>query len=203
MLVNGRVRQACTALVDRLLAEVPKEIELRPMTKFPVIRDLLVDRSRMFHALKRVKAWIPVGGYYHIGASQRQSQSDQEEAYPLSLCMTCGCCVEACPQFTKLELTQLEEETNAEFEQRKNQAYEYAYIGPHAINQAVLFNTHPTGKLNAHERWDALMEEGGLQICGNAQNCVMVCPKNIPLTASIARAGRATTFRMLQKIFDR
>src|SRR5258708_2704191 len=42
MLVNGRVRQACTALVDKL--EQP--IRLEPMTKFPVVRDLIVDRTR-------------------------------------------------------------------------------------------------------------------------------------------------------------
>ena len=44
MLVNGRVRQACTALIDPL----PQPIRLAPMTKFPVIRDLCVDRQRMF-----------------------------------------------------------------------------------------------------------------------------------------------------------
>ena len=203
MLINGRVRQACTALVDRLLADQPKEIELRPMTKFPIIRDLVVDRSRMFHHLKRVKAWIPVDGYYDIGGGARQSQTDQEGAYPLSLCMTCGCCLEACPQFTKVEVARLEGETDEELTRRKESAYDRAYIGPHAINQAVLFNTHPTGKLNAHERWDAIMQEGGLQVCGNAQNCEVVCPKGIPLTTSIALAGRATTFRMLRKIFDR
>src|SRR5215468_1401772 len=40
MLVNGRVRQACTALVDSLLSDGRTEITLEPMTKFPVIRDL-------------------------------------------------------------------------------------------------------------------------------------------------------------------
>ena len=30
MLINGRVRQACSALVDRLLAESPKLIEFGP-----------------------------------------------------------------------------------------------------------------------------------------------------------------------------
>src|SRR5437899_44222 len=54
MLVNGHVRQGCTALVDKL--EQP--IVLEPMTKFPVVRDLIVDRTRMFEALKRVRAWI-------------------------------------------------------------------------------------------------------------------------------------------------
>ncbi|MEL7337617.1 MAG: succinate dehydrogenase iron-sulfur subunit, partial [Planctomycetota bacterium] len=39
--------------------------------------------------------------------------------------------------------------------------------------------------------------------CGNAQNCVSVCPKEIPLTTSIARAGRAATVHALKKWFDR
>src|SRR5262245_9597958 len=63
MLVNGRVCQSCTALVDNLL-EKSDEIVLEPMTKFPIIRDLVVDRSRMFNALKKVDAWIPVAGYH-------------------------------------------------------------------------------------------------------------------------------------------
>jgi succinate dehydrogenase / fumarate reductase iron-sulfur subunit len=64
MVINGRVRQACSALVDRLLEDNPVEIELRPASKFPIVRDLMVDRSRMFQALKRIKGWIPVDGYY-------------------------------------------------------------------------------------------------------------------------------------------
>jgi succinate dehydrogenase / fumarate reductase iron-sulfur subunit len=203
MLINGRVRQACSALIDQLLLDQPEQIELQPMTKFPVIRDLVVDRERIFHALERVKAWIPVDGYYDIGSGQRQSQTDQESCYPLALCMSCGCCLEACPQFTKIETPQLEGESDEDYRARKNDILTRAFVGSHAINQVILFNTHPTGKLNAHERWDALMEEGGLQVCGNAQNCVMVCPKEIPLTASIAQAGRATTFRMLRRLFDR
>ena len=68
MLVNGRVRQACTALVDTLLAERPGQIELRPMTKFPVLRDLVVDRDRMFAALERIQAWVPVDSYLDMGS---------------------------------------------------------------------------------------------------------------------------------------
>ena len=57
MVINGRVRQSCSALVDRLLAEDnTKEIVLQPMSKFPVIRDLAVDRSRIFNSLQKVKA---------------------------------------------------------------------------------------------------------------------------------------------------
>jgi succinate dehydrogenase / fumarate reductase iron-sulfur subunit len=177
MIINGRVRQACTALVDTLLSETPDAIRLEPMTKFPVVRDLVVDRSRMFEQLKRVKAWIPVDGYYDAGPGPVTSPADQEKAYPLSQCMTCGCCVEACPQVND----------NSDF------------IGPAAISQAIYFNTNPTGKLNAHERLDALLAPGGISDCGNAQNCVEVCPKEIPLTESIAQAGRDTTFYVIRR----
>lgn len=203
MVVNGRVRQACSALVDNLLAEEPGEIELRPMSKFPIVRDLVVDRSRLFRALTRVKAWVTVDGYYDLGPGPNQSRSDQEASYPLSQCMSCGCCLDACPQYTKIELTQRDGERDDDFEQRKQHAHDRAFVGAHAISQVMLFNVNPTGRMNAGERLDALTDPGGIQACGNAQNCVAVCPKEIPLTESIARAGRATTIHTLKKWFDR
>ncbi|WP_245294505.1 2Fe-2S iron-sulfur cluster-binding protein, partial [Rhizobium aegyptiacum] len=42
MVINGRARQSCSAIVDQL--EQP--IRLEPMSTFPVIRYLQVDRSR-------------------------------------------------------------------------------------------------------------------------------------------------------------
>src|SRR5918911_243815 len=51
MVINGRVRQSCSALVDQL--EQP--ITLEPMSKFPNVRDLIVDRTKMFEDLKRVR----------------------------------------------------------------------------------------------------------------------------------------------------
>jgi len=201
MLVNGVTRQACSALVDRLLEDHPGEIELRPMSKFPVIRDLMVDRSRLFRGLEKVKAWIPVDGYYDMGPGPRQSQEEQQQAYPLSQCMSCGCCLEACPQYLKVELAKRDDESDAEFAARKRQEYDRQFVGAHAISQVMLFNTHPTGRMNAGERLEALKAPGGLQVCGNAQNCVAVCPKEIPLTTSIARAGRALTVHSIKKWF--
>lgn len=203
MVINGRVRQSCAALVDQLLTDKPGEIELRPMSKFPVLRDLVVDRQRMFKGLERVKAWVAVDDYLDRGAGPRESQAGQEIRYPLSECMTCGCCVEACPQFTKIDLTQNKNESDAAFAERKDAAYDTAFVGPNAISQAMLFNDHGTGKMAADERIESLMQPGGIQACGNAQNCVAVCPKEIPLTTSIARAGRQTTLYSIKKFFDR
>jgi succinate dehydrogenase / fumarate reductase iron-sulfur subunit len=203
MLINGRTRQACSALVDRLLEDHPDEIELRPLSKFPVLRDLLVDRGRLFRGLEKVRAWNPVDGYYDLGPGPRQSPEEQQQAYPLSECMSCGCCLEACPQYAKIELPRAADESDEAWTERKRRAYDREFVGAHAISQAMLFNQHPTGRMNAGERLDALVAEGGIQICGNAQNCVAVCPKSIPLTTSIARAGRAVTWHVLKKWFDR
>jgi len=203
MLINGRTRMACSALVDRLLAEGGDEIELRPMSKFPVVRDLVVDRRRLFRGLEKVKAWVPVEGSYDLGPGPRISPEEQEDAYPLSECMSCGCCLEACPQYTKVEVVRRDDESDADFETRRKAAFDAGFVGPHAISQAVLFNSHPTGRMIADERMEALTRQGGIQMCGNAQNCVAVCPKGIPLTRSIARAGRAATVWAIKKLFDR
>jgi succinate dehydrogenase / fumarate reductase iron-sulfur subunit len=174
MVINGRVRQSCTALIDQIAPD-GETITLEPMTKFPLVRDLVVDRSRMFNDLKKVKAWIDLDGSHELGPGPRQSQANQEEAYPLSRCMTCGCCLEACPQINDGS----------------------SFIGPAAINQVRLFNLHPSGKMHAAERLETLMGEGGVADCGKAQNCVEVCPKEIPLVDSIAVVSRATTKQML------
>src|SRR6266851_8351598 len=175
MRVNGVSRMACTALVDSL--EQP--IRLEPLSKFPVLRDLAVDRSQMFEALKRVKAWVPIDGTYDLGPGPRMAEAERQRAYEFSKCITCGNCLEVCPQVND----------------RSN------FIGAAAIAQARLFNSHPTGAMIAADRLEALMAEGGVDDCGNAQNCVRVCPKSIPLTTAIAEMYRATTLHGLKKLF--
>ena len=202
MLINGRTRMACSALVDNLLEE-NDEIELRPMSKFPVVRDLCVDRSRLFRSLERVKAWVPVDGSYDHGPGPRVSPEEQEDAYPLATCISCGCCLEACPQFTKIEVVRRDDESQEAFEKRRREAFDEGFVGPHAVSQAMLLNSHPIGKMIADERMESLTAHGGIQMCGNAQNCVAVCPKRIPLTRSIARAGRAATVWAIKRLFDR
>jgi succinate dehydrogenase / fumarate reductase iron-sulfur subunit len=174
MVINGRVRQACSALVKDL-APGDETITVAPMTKFPRVRDLVVDRRRMFEALKRTRAWIQVDGSHALGAGPKVSQEDQEVMYPLSRCMTCGCCVEACPNYNDRS----------------------DFMGPQVISLARLYNMHPSGKMQSGMRLDALMGEGGIADCGKAQNCVQVCPKSIPLTESISVMGRATLKRAL------
>jgi len=105
-------------------------------------------------------------------------ENERLTAYDFARCMTCGCCMEACPQYGP----------------HSN------FIGPAPIGQVRLFNMHPTGKMNAHERLDAIMGHGGITDCGNAQNCVKVCPKEIKLTDAIAELGRQTSRYWLKSL---
>ena len=179
MLINGRPRQACTALIKPLLKD-SNTITLAPFTKFPLVRDLIVDRSLMFDNLKKVQAWIEVDGYHDGGPGPKISQDKQEIMYVLSTCMTCGCCSESCPQINSKS----------------------KFIGPATMAQVRLFNANPTGKMQAAKRLRPLMEEGGISDCGNAQNCVRVCPKDIPLTDAIAAIGRDVTLQAFRDLFS-
>lgn len=167
MIINGTPRQACSALIDKLPEGV---ITLEPLSKFPVIRDLLVDRQIMFNNLMKVKAWVETDGAFDLGPPPRMPEKDRQEAYELSRCMTCGCCVEACPNFNSKS----------------------PFLGPQAINQVRLFNLHPNGKMNKGDRLETIMGKGGIVDCGNAQNCVRVCPKNVPLDKSMGHLNKDT-----------
>jgi succinate dehydrogenase / fumarate reductase iron-sulfur subunit len=181
LLINGRPRQGCSALVRTLLAETGSNIiTLAPLTKFPLIRDLVVSRDSMFDSLKKVNAWVDVDDAFDHGYGPKRNPSVEEVRYELSTCMTCGCCLEACPQ--------VNEHTK--------------FMGAAAISQVRLFNAEETGKLQKDKRLRALQEEGGVAECGNAQNCVAVCPKHISLTESIALMQRHVNIQAWKDLFD-
>ena len=177
MVINGRVRQACSTLVD----DLDEPIVLEPMTKFPTLRDLVVDRSEMFAHLIRIKAWVPIDGTHALGPGPKISEQIRERAYHFSRCMSCGCCLEACPQFNERS----------------------AFMGAASIGQVFLFNSHPVGAELSSDRLDVLAGPGGIAECGNAQNCAKVCPKQIPLTQAIAHLGRKTTTHALRHFLER
>lgn len=181
VLINGRPRQACTALIEPILKETGSDtILLAPFTKFPLVRDLIVNRNVMFENLKKVHAWIDADGALDRGPGPKISQTVQEVRYSLSTCMTCGCCVEACPQSNNHS----------------------KFVGPQIFAQVRLFNIHPTGKMKKADRLRPLMEEGGISDCGNAQNCEKVCPKHVPLLDSIAAMGRDVPGQAVKDFFS-
>jgi succinate dehydrogenase / fumarate reductase iron-sulfur subunit len=180
MLINGKAMMACSALVDKLLGgDLSKTLTLAPLTKFPVVRDLAVDRSVLFENLKKVKAWVPIDGTYDLGSGPSQSPQVQEQRYPLSNCISCTICMEVCPQFNEAT----------------------GFVGAATIAQAKLFNMDPKGSVLKQERLRALAGDGGIQECGFAQNCVQACPKQLPLTEAISDMGRDVFIQQVKDMF--
>ena len=88
MVINGRPQLACTA---RLIDCKHQEIMIEPLRKFPVVCDLVVDRSILFENLKTLRLWL--------NKEAELTDRYRELAYEASECIQCGCCLEVCPNF--------------------------------------------------------------------------------------------------------
>ena len=87
MVINGLPRLACKTTLNTL----GDKISLAPLKKFPVIEDLIVDRSILQENLKLFKAW-----------QQEERECDENNVdlvYESSKCIMCGCCLDVCPNF--------------------------------------------------------------------------------------------------------
>jgi succinate dehydrogenase / fumarate reductase iron-sulfur subunit len=170
MLINGQAALACAVSLDALASR--RVVEVAPLRKFPVIRDLVVDRSRFGRDRSAAEVWI------EAGASEPWSPLSPELHHArlaLGSCLDCGCCLEACPEYGP----------------------HTDYVGPSVINRVAYANLHPFGELGASRRLELLMRPGGIADCGQAENCVEVCPARIPLVDSLQRVARSTSSRLL------
>lgn len=89
MRINGIPRLACSTFLDALKA---KKITLEPLSKFPVVKDLVVDRSIVFENLKKINLWLESEAYMISYTHKPRYQSAK--------CLMCGCCLEVCPNFS-------------------------------------------------------------------------------------------------------
>lgn len=89
MVINGRPALAC----DTFLKKAAKKgrITLEPLKKFPVVADLIVDRSILFENLRTMELWA------RGSAAPRGLARDT--VYEAGRCLQCGCCLEVCPNF--------------------------------------------------------------------------------------------------------
>ncbi len=89
MVINGSPRLACDTKIGELKS---KSVVLEPLKKFPVVRDLIVDRRILRENLIALHNWLEREAVVN--------QKNTDLAYDASRCLQCGCCLEVCPNFT-------------------------------------------------------------------------------------------------------
>ena len=88
MVINGVPALACATYADEVMGN---ELVLEPLSKFPVVGDLIVDRSIIYDNLIHAKA------YLETIASNDKNQHKQQ--YSVAKCLKCGLCLEVCPNY--------------------------------------------------------------------------------------------------------
>ena len=86
MVINKTPALACNTRLSEISTDV---IRLEPLRKFPVIEDLLVDRSVMMQNLRRLSVWL----------EEEARTGSEEMAFEAARCLQCGLCLEVCPNF--------------------------------------------------------------------------------------------------------
>ena len=126
---------------------------------FPVVKDLVVDRS----AFDKI---IQAGGYISASTGTAPDahatpvpKADADAAFEAATCIGCGACVAACPNGSAMLFT----------------AAKVTHLG-----------LLPQGQPERRERVLNMVEahdDAGFGGCTNTGECTAVCPKGIPLTA--------------------
>ncbi len=88
MVIDGRPGLACDTRLRECGGPV---IRVEPLRKFPVVRDLVVDRSILYRNLETIGSWLQTG--------TRAREQKNDLLYEASRCLQCGCCLEVCPNF--------------------------------------------------------------------------------------------------------
>ena len=156
------------------------EISVEPFrsSTFPVLRDLIIDRS----ALDRV---IEAGGYISVNAGPKPEPNaspihpeTQEAAMDAAICIGCGACVAACPNgsgmlFTGAKVTHL--------------------------------NLLPQGEVESAHRSRSMVrqhDDEGFGGCTNTGECQEVCPQHISIKV-IGELNREYRKAMIHKLRER
>lgn len=171
MMINGEahgpLKETTTCQLHMRSFEDGDTIYVEPFRAraFPVLKDLMVDRS----SLDKV---IQAGGYTSVNTGNAQdanaipiNKENADLAMDAAACIGCGACVASCPNASAMLFVSAK------------------------ISQLALL---PQGKVEAKERAANMvetMDSQGFGNCSNHAECEASCPKGIDLS-NIARMNR-------------
>ncbi|MAW65220.1 MAG: succinate dehydrogenase/fumarate reductase iron-sulfur subunit [Flavobacteriales bacterium] len=165
---HGPDRRVTTCQLHMRMFEDGETITIEPFRSagFPVVKDLVVDRS----AFDRIQQ---AGGYVSVNTSGNTQDAnalpipkvDADKAFDAATCIGCGACVATCKNASAMLFVSAK------------------------VSQ---FSLLPQGKVEANRRVANMvskMDEEGFGNCTNTGACEVECPKGISLD-NIARMNR-------------
>lgn len=171
LMINGRAhgpgRKQATCAVRMRIFDDRQELVIEPWRAkpFPVIKDLVVDRTAMDRIMQ-------AGGFISAktgGAPDANStpvtKANAEESMDAAACIGCGACIAACPNSSAM-----------------------LFVAAKVSQFALL----PQGQVERKERVQKMvmqMDKEGFGNCSNNYACEAECPKGI-LVTHIARLNR-------------
>lgn len=157
MRVNGKPGLACRFFLKD--AAESGVIFLEPLSKFPLVKDLVVDRSSMFQMLLEMKVWMEEKSTTSYGWNRPMQ-------YKASQCLQCGCCLEVCPNFLA----------------------EGKFGGAAALAEAYKA-LEQSSQSDHRREMAKKYRQNFYSRCGQSLSCQNVCPKELPLDEIQARVN--------------
>ncbi|NQZ92272.1 MAG: succinate dehydrogenase/fumarate reductase iron-sulfur subunit [Moritella sp.] len=165
LMVDGVPKLGCKAFLRDYF---PNKISLEPLANFPIERDLVVVMDDFIKKLEEIKPYIipeKTGTQDKKCLSEgtyKQTPEQMEKYKKFSMCINCGLCYSACPQY----------------------ALDTKFIGPAALALLARYNRDSRDAGTA-ERMKIVNQEEGVWGCTFVGYCSVVCPKGVDPAAAI------------------
>jgi len=159
IVVNHEPCLACSKFID---TSKTKELLLEPLTKFPVLCDLMVDRSIILEYQKIAKLYI------EKNSEIKNIKNEQNHLYEVSKCLKCGLCLEVCPNYKK-----------------DGKQFFGALFANEAYLDYVLNSEKKDEILDQYQ-------EHFIPGCSKAMSCHSICPAHMPTLSSISYMNKST-----------
>jgi succinate dehydrogenase / fumarate reductase iron-sulfur subunit len=144
--------------------------EIEPLGVAPVVRDLVVDTTKAYERIDRVKPYIiqPLDSASQ-GRANSISPRELERYVEATRCINCFCCSAACISGHK------------------------TFLGPNAMLATIVRVMDPREQEKT-QRLKTIHSERGVYRCHTSRACSFVCPKEIDVAhfIALAKQGRIT-----------
>lgn len=168
MVINSEPKLACkTFLNDEMNVNEHNTIKIEPLSKFPLVKDLKVDRSILYDVMMDSGLWLE---------SEAKIGKEIDFEYETSLCLMCGCCCEACPNYGDNDFVGAQVPVSAS--KLLNQETDKTHRDEIKKNYKNKFYSH----------------------CVKSLACEDVCPMKIPTQRAISKMNKKSVWKIWQLI---